>query len=150
LAVAIYRNVNSNRPEWISKTRDEVFKEATSRLAREIRNWEAKGPEELFELKEICQSRPVDRTTDSLAVRQDQSRLSLKPVADEIESIRVKGLDVVAAYRTSWEAGRQIIERLYQETDEKITRFKTIAAAFREQTIDRTRKLFGNRGAELD
>ena len=53
-------------------------------------------------------------------------------------------------YKKSWENGRRIFEGLYLETDDKIKRFKTVSTVFKERTIDRTRKLFGNRRIELD
>lgn len=59
-------------------------------------------------------------------------------------------LDAVEGYRKQWEQARQIIEKLYQESDDKVTKFKSVATTFKERTMDRTRQLFGNRGHELE
>jgi hypothetical protein len=67
-----------------------------------------------------------------------------------MEAARSKGLGVINSYRQAWESGRRIIEELYHETDEKIKRFKAVSTGFKERTIDRTRKLFGDRRSELD
>jgi hypothetical protein len=56
-----------------------------------------------------------------------------------------------AIYRpTHRDVGRQIIEQLYRGSDEKVGRLKAVAAVFKERTIDRTRRLFGDRGVELE
>ena len=64
--------------------------------------------------------------------------------------MRRSGRQTVGAYREEWEKAREIIEKLYQQSDDKADKFKSVATAFKERTMDRTRQLFGDRGTELE
>jgi hypothetical protein len=83
------------------------------------------------------------------SVSSEPGAAQIKPVADELESVRIGGIDLVEKYQRSWESGRQIIEKLYQGSDDKVAALKAVAGVFKERTIDRTRRLFGNRSVEL-
>ncbi len=55
---------------------------------------------------------------------------------------------LAAAGEALWGFAVWIYERV--KSDDKVTKFKSVATTFKERTMDRTRQLFGNRGQELE
>jgi hypothetical protein len=149
LAVFLFGRVSATRTDWIATSRTAFFKGETQSVTREILLWSLGALPELSDIKESCQRRLTEQVGAMVSANEQQLRSEFQNVADEIELVRKKGLAVVNSYRSAWEAARQIIEGLYLETDEKIGRFKSVSAAFKERTIDRTRTLFGERGEEF-
>ena len=85
-----------------------------------------------------------------LTTKSDEYRQVVEPLVVQIDKTRDSGAKIVAAYRKEWEKAREIVESLYQETNDKVDKFKAVATTFKERTMDRTRQLFGDRGAKLD
>jgi hypothetical protein len=85
-----------------------------------------------------------------IAARAKQIRSDANSLTAEIDAVRRSGRQTVGAYREEWEKAREIIEKLYQQSDDKVDKFKSVATAFKERTMDRTRQLFGDRGTELE
>jgi hypothetical protein len=141
--------VRSTRTEWIAKSRAAFFKGETWNVSRELLKWPLGNPPDLSELNDTRQRRLIERIEALVSENQRELRNEFQNVADEIELVRKKGLSIVKDYRGAWESARQIIEGLYLETDEKISRFKSVSAVFKERTIDRTRTLFGERAEEF-
>ena len=148
-AVFLYEKASATRKDWIATSRVAFFKNETPSITSEILFWPLETPPVLSDLKETCRGRLTERIQSLVSTSEQQFRNEFQSLADEIELVREKGLNVVNGYRRAWDSARQIIEGLYLETGEKIARFKTISAAFKERTIDRTRTLFGERADEF-
>ena len=149
LAVFLFERASATRTDWIATSRTAFFKVETRSVTKEMLTWSLGTPPELSDLKETCQRRLVEQVEALVSANELQLRNGFQSIADEVELARKKGLAAVNSYRGAWESARQIIEGLYLETDEKIVCFKSVSAAFKERTIDRTRTLFGERGEEF-
>jgi hypothetical protein len=149
LAVFLFERASATRTNWIAASRAAFFKSETSSVTRAMLTSHLGAPPEFSDLTETCQRRLVEWLEAEVSAKGKQLRHEFQSVADEIELVRKKGLAVVNDYRSAWVSARQIIEGLYLETDEKISRFKSVSTVFKERTIDRTRMLFGERGEEL-
>jgi hypothetical protein len=150
LIVLIVRRARSDPVELLSRTRSDFFWRATLGVSRPLREREIGNPTDLSDVREDCRRRLSDDLTGVILRSSHQMKSRFLPLAGEVESVRINGLEIVNSYRQNWEDGRQIIAGLYQETDEKVARFKAVATTFKERTIDRTRQLFGSRGSELE
>jgi hypothetical protein len=148
--VLTFRRARLNKTEWLASSRAEIFGPATALSSAHIRDKEIGSPTDVAGFRDNCRSRLKDWVSEVVSSYSMQMQTPIKPLAAELEAVRVRGLDLVEKYQRSWESGRQITEQLYRGSDEKVGRLKAVAAAFKERTIDRTRKLFGNRGIELE
>lgn len=148
-AVFLYEKASTTRKDWIATSRAAFFKNETPNVTSEILFWALEAPPELSDLKGSCRERLTERVQLLVSANEQQLSNEFRSFGEEIELVREKGLNVVNGYRRAWDSARQIIERLYLETGEKITRFKNVSAAFKERTIDRTRTLFGERADEF-
>jgi hypothetical protein len=148
--VLTVRRARLNKTEWLASGRAEIFRPATVLSSAHIREKEVGSPTDLAGIRDNCRNRLKERVSEVVSSYSAEMQTPIKPLAAELESVRVRSLDLVEKYQRSWESGRQIIEQLYRGSDEKVGRLKAVAAVFKERTIDRTRKLFGNRGVELE
>ena len=147
---AIYQKIRSDDKAWIVKSKRGTFESATPKALDELRRIELVAPLDLVEVQDQCRARLAAALTQLVVARAKQIRTLLHSLVTEINTVRRSGRDTVEAYRAEWEKARGIIEKLYQESDDKADKFKLVATAFKERTMDRTRQLFGDRGAELE
>ena len=148
-AVFTFRRAQLNKTDWLASSRPQIFGPATARCSALIREREVGGPADLAGIRDHCRTRLTERMGDFVSSFSAQRQSQIKPAASELESVRIRGNDLIENYQRSWESGRQIIERLYQGSDEKVAALKAVATVFKERTIDRTRGLFGDRVVEL-
>jgi hypothetical protein len=148
-AVFLFERISASRTEWVATSRSVFFRSAAPTITREMLLWALTPPPDLSDLREMCQARLIEKVEALVSLSERKLRAEFQTIADEVELARKKGLGIVNEYRSAWESARRIIEGLYLETDEKIGRFKSVSAAFKERTIDRTRALFGERAEEF-
>jgi hypothetical protein len=149
-AVFTYRRARLNKTDWLASNRAETFRRATAHSSACIRDREVGSPVDLAGIQDSCQRRLADRLSEVVSNCCTQTTARIKPLSAELEIVRSRGFDLVEKYQQSWESGRRMIEELYQDSDDKVGHLKAVAAVFKERTIDRTKKLFGDRGVELE
>jgi hypothetical protein len=137
-------------PSLILRSKRDTFENATPKVLDEVKRIELSPPGDLAEVQDQCRARLATSLTQLLGTKAKQIRSQTDALTAEIDVVRRSGRQTVEAYRTEWEKARGIIENVYQESDDKADKFKSVATAFKERTMDRTRQLFGNRGTELE
>jgi len=146
----MYQKIRSDDESWTVKSKRSTFESATPKALDEVRRIELIPPIDLAEVQDQCRARLAAALTQLIAGRAEQARSNADSLIAEIESVRRSGRQTLGAYREEWEKAREIIEKLYQQSDDKADKFKSVATAFKERTMDRTRQLFGDRGTELE
>jgi hypothetical protein len=146
----MYQKIRSDDESWSVKSKRSTFESATPKALDEVRRIELISPIDLVEVQDQCRARLAAALTQLIAGRAKQARSNADSLIAEIGSVRRSGRQTLGAYREEWEKAREIIEKLYQQSDDKADKFKSVATAFKERTMDRTRQLFGDRGTELE
>ncbi len=146
----MYQKIKSDDKSWTVKSKRSIFESATPKVLDEVRRMELIPPGDLVEIQDQCRAGLATALTQLVAARATQIRSHADSLIAEIEAVRRSGRQTVEAYRAEWEKAREIIEKLYQQSDDKADKFKSVATAFKERTMDRTRQLFGDRGTEFE
>lgn len=141
----IFHNIKFNDTSWFFKSKRSTLELATPKVLDEVRRIELSPPVDLVEIQDQCRARLATALTQLIVARGKQIRLQADSVIAEIDRVRRSGRQTIEAYRAEWEKAREIIEKLYQQSDDKADKFKVVATTFKQRAMDRTRQLFGDR-----
>jgi len=148
--VWMFGKIRWDNRDWFLKSRKKIFQFYSLKAVEEIRHFELHAPDRLVEVHDECRVRLNDALLQLVGRKSEEFRQLTEPSIAQIEKVRDAGAQTIAAYRREWENARGLVDTLYQETNDKVEKFKAVATTFKERTMDRTRRLFGDRGATLD